>query len=88
MGALFGGGTPQSPAATAPASRGALGMAQSLMVLPRPPLLGAVALRSNDGGVLSLPPENFFQKISKKVKGICVSCIIESETAKIQHKTA
>ena len=33
-------------------------------------------------------PENFFQKIPKKVKGICVSCIIESETAKIQHKTA
>ena len=43
--------TPQSPAATAPASRGALGMAQSLSSLPRPPLLGAVALRSNDGGV-------------------------------------
>ena len=36
----------------------------------------------------SISPENFFQKISKKVKGICVSCIIESETAKIQHKTA
>ena len=35
-----------------------------------------------------LSPENFFQKIPKKVKGICVSCIIESETAKIQHKTA
>ena len=32
--------TPQSPAATAPASRGALGMAQSLSFLPRPPLLG------------------------------------------------
>ena len=117
--------TPQSPAATAPASRGALGMAQSLMVLPRPPLLG-----NNDdhrqwrkqGGVVGaaasrtqvqtlarsgrwepqpvrwhceamtvgffLSPENFFQKIPKRVKGICVSCIIESETAKIQHKTA
>ena len=36
----------------------------------------------------SISPENFFQKISKKVKGICVSCIIESETANIQHKTA
>ena len=36
----------------------------------------------------SISPENFFQKISKKVKGICISCIIESETAKIQHKTA
>ena len=35
-----------------------------------------------------LSPENFFQKILKKVKGICVSCIIESETANIQHKTA
>ena len=43
--------TPQSPAATAPANRGALGMAQSSPSLPRPPLLGAVALRSNDGGV-------------------------------------
>ena len=33
-------------------------------------------------------PKTFFKKIRKKVKGICVSCIIESETAKIQHKTA
>ena len=33
-------------------------------------------------------PKTFFKKSRKKVKGICVSCIIESETAKIQHKTA
>ena len=42
---------PQSPAATAPANRGALGMAQSSSSLPRPPLLGAVASRRDDGGV-------------------------------------
>ena len=82
------GEPPSRLAATAPASRGALGMAQSLMVLPRPPLLGAVALRSNDGGVIPLPPKTFFKKSRKKVKGICVSCIIESETANVQHKTA
>ena len=33
-------------------------------------------------------PKTFLKKSRKKVKGICVSCIIESETAKIQHKTA
>ena len=33
-------------------------------------------------------PKTFFKKSRKKVKGICVSCIIESETANIQHKTA
>ena len=33
-------------------------------------------------------PKTFFKKSRKKVKGICVSCIIESETAKIQHKIA
>ena len=34
-----------------PPSSGALGIAESSPSLPRPPLLGAVALRSNDGGV-------------------------------------
>lgn len=33
-------------------------------------------------------PKTFFKKSRKKVKGICVSCIIESETANTQHKTA
>ena len=33
-------------------------------------------------------PKTFFKKSRKKVKGICVSCIIESETANVQHKTA
>ena len=61
------------------------------------PTRGAVTAKSvterfNPGAVelceTERAPKTFFKKSRKKVKGICVSCIIESETANIQHKTA
>ena len=48
---LFLSGRKGKALGLSPPSSGALGIAESSASLPRPPLLGAVALRSNDGGV-------------------------------------
>ena len=49
-----------------PPNSGALGISQSLTSLPRPPLLGAVASRRDDGGVFHLPRKLFLKNPEKK----------------------